>query len=195
MSKFLKRAARILSGKKSRDILPDYVSIGRGTYGVNRNTIQGLSPDAPVNIGNFCSFGQETLIFSKADHALNLPSTFPLRTLLLHPERGDQDAVTKGAVSIGHDVWVGARAMILSGVTIGNGAVIGAGTLVTKNVPPYAIFAGNPAQLVRYRFTEDQIEALQRIAWWDWPDTKIRDFEAQLYGDIDAFIDTVTSNN
>jgi len=195
MSKFLKKAARFFSGKKSRNILPDYVTIGRGTYGVNRNTIQGLSPDAPVTIGNFCSFGQETLIFSKADHALNLPSTFPLRTLLLHPERGDQDAVTKGAVSIGHDVWVGARAMILSGVTIGNGAVIGAGALVTKNVPPYAIVAGNPAQLVRYRFTEHQIEALQHIAWWNWTDTKIRDYEAHLYGDIDAFIDAVSRND
>jgi len=195
MSKFLKKAARIFSGKKSRDILPDYVSIGRGTYGVNRNTIQGMSPDAPVSIGNFCSFGQETLIFSKADHALNLPSTYPLRTMLLHPERGDQDAVTKGAVNIGHDVWVGARAMILSGVTIGDGAVIGAGAIVSKNVPPYAIFAGNPARLVRYRFSEHQIEALQRIAWWDWPDNKIRDFEAQLYGDIDAFIDAANRKN
>jgi acetyltransferase-like isoleucine patch superfamily enzyme len=188
VSKLLSKLARVFGGKKSRDILPDYVSIGRGTYGVDRNTIQGLSADAPVSIGNFCSFGLQVLIFSKADHPLDLPSTFPLRTLLLHPSRGNQDAVSKGGVTIGHDVWVGARAIILSGVTIGNGAVIGAGAIVAKDVPPYAVVVGNPATVVKYRFSEPHIEALQSIAWWNWPDEKIREFEPQFYGDIDAFI-------
>lgn len=192
MSKILRKIARVFGGKKSRDLLPDYVRIGRGTYGVDRNTIQGLSADAPVSIGNFCSFGPQVLIFSKADHALNTPSTFPLRTLFYHPERGNQDAVSKGGVTIGHDVWVGARAMILSGVTIGNGAVIGAGAVVAKDVPPYAVVVGNPAKVVKHRFSEHQIEALQNIAWWDWPDERIRAFEAQFYGDIDGFIAKAT---
>ena len=188
MSKFLNKIARVFGGKKSRDILPDYVNIGRSTYGVDRNTIQGLSDDAPVSVGNFCSFGLEVLIFSKADHALDRPSTFPLRSLVLHPGQGNQDAVTKGGVTIGHDVWVGARAMILSGVTIGNGAVIGAGAVVAKDVPAYAVVVGNPGTVVKYRFSKAQIEALQSIAWWDWPDEKIRAFEPQFYGDIDGFI-------
>ena len=188
MSKLLSKIARVFGGKKSRYILPDYVSIGRGTYGVDRNTVQGLSEDAPVSVGNFCSFGLEVLIFSKADHPLNLPSTFPLRTLLLHPEHGNQDAVSKGGVTIGHDVWVGARAIILSGVTIGNGAVIGAGAVVAKDVPAYAVVVGNPGKVVKYRFSEAQIEALQSIAWWDWPIDKIRALEPQFYGDIDGFI-------
>lgn len=188
VSKILYKIARVFGGKKSRDILPDYVSIGRGTYGVDRNTIQGLSADAPVSIGNFCSFGLEALIFSKADHALDRPSTFPLRTLLLHPQNGNQDAVSKGGVHIGHDVWVGARAMIMSGVTIGNGAVIGAGAVVAKDVPAYAVVVGNPGQVVKHRFSEQQIEALQSIAWWTWDDEKIRAFEPQFYGDIDDFI-------
>lgn len=192
MSKFLKKVARIFSGKRSRDILPDYVVIGRGSYGVDRRTIQGLSPDAPVTIGNFCSFGPETLIFSKTDHPIDLPSTYPLRTRILHPRQGNRDAVTKGGVRIGHDVWVGARAMILSGVTIGNGAVIGAGSIVAKDVPPYAVVVGNPGRLIKYRFSEERIDALQRIAWWDWPEAKIREFEPYFYGDIDGFIAAAT---
>lgn len=188
MAKLAKKLARIFSGKKSRDILPDYVTIGRGTYGVDRRTIQGLSPDAPVTIGNFCSFGPEILIFSKADHPLDLPSTYPLRTKLLSPEGGNRDAVTKGGVHIGHDVWAGARAIILSGVTIGNGAVLGAGSVIAKDIPPYAIVVGNPGRIVRYRFSEERIDALQRIAWWSWSDEKIRAFEPYFYGDIDAFI-------
>jgi len=188
MSKLIRKLKRLLGGRRSRDILPDYVQLGRGTYGLDRNAFQGLSPDAPISIGNFCSFGFGVVIFSKADHALDLPSTYPLRTKLLHPERGDQDAFSKGGVTIGHDVWVGARAMILSGVTIGNGAVIGAGAVVAKDVPAYGVAVGNPANIVKHRFSDEQIAALQQIKWWDWPDDKIRSFEAQFYGDIDAFI-------
>jgi len=188
MATFFENVKRVLGGKRSRDVLPDYVTIGRGTYGIDRNAFQGLSPDAPIHIGNFCSFGPQVLIFSKADHALNLPSTYPLRTMLLHPGQGDLDAVTKGGVTIGHDVWVGARAMILSGVTIGHGAVIGAGALVAKNVDSYAIVVGNPARVVKFRFSKDQIAALQKIAWWDWSDDKILEFEPLFYDDIDAFL-------
>jgi acetyltransferase-like isoleucine patch superfamily enzyme len=183
-----KKIRRIFFGRPNRNILPDYVTIGRGTYGVKLKSFHSLSPDAPVTIGNFCSIAPEVLIFCKADNPVNLPSTYPFKTLLLHPERGNQDAITKGEVIIGHDVWVDARAMILSGVTIGNGAVIGAGALVAKDVPPYAIVLGVPGKIAKFRFSETQIDALQEIAWWDWPDQKIRSFEASFYGDIDAFI-------
>jgi len=189
MNKLIRKLKRLLGGKRSRDILPDYVQIGRGTYGVDRNAFQGLSPDAPISVGHFCSFGFGVVIFSKADHPLDLPSTYPLRTKLLRPENGDQDAVSKGGVTIGHDVWVGARAMILSGVTIGNGAVIGAGAVVAKDVPAYGVVVGNPAKVIKKRFSDEQIAALETICWWDWPDDKIRAFEPLFYGDIDAFIE------
>ncbi len=188
MSKLMKKLKRLLGGKRSRDVLPDYVHIGRGTYGIDRNTFQGLSPDAPISIGNFCSFGPEVMIFSRADHPTHLPSTYPLRTLLLHPGGDNLDAVTKGGVSIGHDVWVGARAMIMSGVTIGNGAVIGAGAVVAKDVDAYAIVVGNPAREIKKRFTGSQISALQELEWWNWSDAQIRALEADFYGDVDAFI-------
>ncbi len=168
--------------------LPNGLIIGRHTYGVSHKSVVRLSPDAPVTIGQFCSFGPEVRIFSKADHPTELPSTYPFRTLLSGDGRENRDAVTRGPVTIGNDVWVGARAMILSGVTVGNGAVIGAGAVVAKNVPAYAIVAGNPAKIVRRRFTAQQIDALEQIAWWDWPTDKIRKLEDLFYGDVDAFI-------
>lgn len=74
---------------------------------------------------------------------------------------------------IGHDVWLGRNALILSGVNIGDGAVIGAGAVVVKDIPPYAIAAGNPARVIRYRFDRQQIAALEKIQWWNWDDSKI----------------------
>ena len=179
---------RLTTGKRPRDILPDYVEIGRGTYGLNRNSFAGLAPDAPVSIGAFCSFGPDVIVFCKADHPTHLVTTYPLRTLLLHPDAGNQDATTRGGVTVGNDVWVGARAMILSGVTVGNGAIIGAGAVVARDVPAYAVAVGNPARVVRHRLEPHQIAALERIAWWSWSDDKIRRFEAAFYGDVDRFI-------
>ncbi len=75
--------------------------------------------------------------------------------------------------TIGNDVWIANRAIILQGITIGNGAVVGAGAVVTKDVPPYAIVAGNPARIIRYRFPDNTIHSLQEIAWWNWDDTKL----------------------
>lgn len=187
--KLLGKLKRIFSGKRSRDVLPDYVRIGHATYGVDRNTFQGLSPDAPITIGKYCSFGPEVMIFSKADHPLDLPSTYPLKTKLFHPDQANRDAVTKGAVNIGHDVWVGARAMILSGVSIGNGAVIGAGAVVAKDVAPYDVVVGNPAKVVKRRFSDAQIAALESLSWWNWPEPELRQFEDLFYKDINAFLE------
>lgn len=185
----MKRLLRRLLGlKPRREKLPDYVQVGRGTYGITRNTFHGLSPKVPVEIGNFCSVATDARIFCLAGHPTGLPSTYPFRTLMLNPAGGNQDAVTRGPVRIGHDVWIGGAALILDGVTIGSGAVVGAGAVVTRDVPPYAIMAGNPARLVRHRFAPEIVTALLEIAWWDWPDEKIRDFEPYFYGDIGAFI-------
>ena len=98
--------------------------------------------------------------------------------------------MSKGPVVIGHDVWIGRGATILSGVTIGDGAVVAAHSVVTKSVGPYSIVAGNPARLVRQRFSEDQTAALLRICWWDWPIETIREAWPLLLSDgIDVFIE------
>ena len=79
----------------------------------------------------------------------------------------------KGDITIGNDVWIGYEAVILSGVTVGDGAVIGARSLVTKNVPPYTVVGGVPAKIIKKRYPEDVISALNRLRWWEWPKEKI----------------------
>lgn len=179
---------RSLLGLKKADSWPAHVSVGRHSYGLGKRNFVQPSVRAPIQIGSFCSFGPEVMIFGQADHPVDLPSTYPFRTKLLAPEAGNRDAVTKGGVSIGHDVWIGARAIVLSGVTIGNGAIVGAGAVVARDVPAYGIVVGNPGRLIKHRFAPEIIEALQQIRWWDWPEEKIRSFEAEFYGPVEAFI-------
>ncbi len=103
--------------------------------------------------------------------------------------REPENIVRKGAIIIGNDCWVGRDATIMSGVTIWDGAVVAAGAFVTKDVPPYAIVGGNPAKIIGYRFEQHQIDALRKIAWWNWQHEKIvASQELLMGGDIDAFI-------
>jgi hypothetical protein len=96
-------------------------------------------------------------------------------------------ANSKGNISVGHDVWIGHGAIILSGVTIGDGAVVAAGAVVTKNIPPYAIAAGVPARIIKYRFSDSAIRELLDIRWWDWPDTTTRE-RANDFFDMELFL-------
>lgn len=88
---------------------------------------------------------------------------------------------------IGNDVFIGANVTVLDGVTIGDGAVIGAGAVVSKDIPPYAIAVGCPIRIIKYRMTEKQIAAMQRIQWWNWDDERLQDVE-RMFEDIDGFI-------
>jgi acetyltransferase-like isoleucine patch superfamily enzyme len=103
-------------------------------------------------------------------------------------EKKERDTYSKGPVVIGNDVWIGFRAIILSGVRIGDGAVIGAGAVVTHDVPPYAIATGIPAKVQRFRFTEHQVKKLLQIAWWDWDLQEIVENIDYFYGDVEDFI-------
>ncbi|HOI88207.1 MAG TPA: CatB-related O-acetyltransferase, partial [Lentimicrobium sp.] len=97
------------------------------------------------------------------------------------------DGQVTGSCKIGHDVWIGANAVILAGVKIGNGAIIGANSLVNKDVEPYSIVAGSPAKHIRFRFSEEIITKLQALGWWNWDDGKIRENIA-LFGNPEALL-------
>lgn len=91
-------------------------------------------------------------------------------------------------ITIGNDVWLGANVIITNGANIGNGVIAGAGAVITKDVPDYAIVAGVPARIIRYRYTPEQIEALNRIQWWNWSDEEIRERYEDFYIPIEEFI-------
>ena len=176
----LRQALGLRKGRPSK-----YVTIGRYTYGVGEHTVFNASADNPVAIGSFCSIADGVLIFSEGYHAMQRASTYPFQKRMLDQT---EPGTGKGPVVIGNDVWIGARAIILSNISIGDGAVVGAGAVVVKDVPPYAIVAGNPARLIRFRFDPETIAALLRIAWWDWPDNRIEAEIESFYEPIDRFV-------
>ncbi|MCM1182637.1 MAG: CatB-related O-acetyltransferase [Roseburia sp.] len=92
-------------------------------------------------------------------------------------------------IKIGNDVWLGKNVIITNGADIGNGVIAGAGAVITKDVPDYAIVGGVPARIIRYRYEKEQIEALNKIAWWDWSDDEIRERYDDFYLSIEQFIE------
>ena len=125
-------------------------------------------------IGKFCSIASGIkFIMNGGNHDPKLISTYPFPTFDNGWEKGNLGTVNKGDTVIGNDVWIGFEALIMSGINIGDGAVIGARAVVTKNVPPYTIVGGNPAEKIRKRFDDKTIKDLLEIKWWDWDAEKI----------------------
>lgn len=158
----------------------------------------------PVNgdklkIGKFCSIAcGAKFLFTSANHTLRSLSTYPFPIFF---EEWGLDAKNiceawdnKGDIVIGNDVWIGFEAVILSGVTIGDGAIIGTRAVVTKDVPPYTIVGGIPAKPIRKRFDDETISQLEALNWWDWDEETIRNnISAIQSGDI-AALERVTRN-
>lgn len=136
----------------------DMVKVGRDTYG--QLYVQAMSNQYHLIIGNYCSIAGDVLFVLEADHRTNVISTYPFLTYYGGCEK---DAVSKGDIIVDDDVWIGQRAMIMSGVHIGQGAVIGAGAVVTKDVPPYAIVGGVPAKIIKYRFRQEVVEFMNKL--------------------------------
>ncbi len=153
----------------------------------------------PINgdrliIGRFCSIAcGARFIFTSANHSLSSLSTYPFP--LFFEEWGlDRTQVTrawdnKGDIVVGNDVWIGYEAVIMSGITIGDGAIIGTRAVVTKDVPPYTIVGGVPAKPIRKRFPEETVSRLLELRWWDWPKERIaRNLEAIQSGRLEALV-------
>lgn len=154
----------------------------------------------PVNgdklrIGSFCSIAcGAKFLFTGANHALGSLSTYPFPIFFeewgLDVKNIRQAWDNRGDIVIGNDVWIGYEAVILSGVTIGDGAVIGARAVVTKDVPPYTIVGGVPAKPIRRRFDDETAEKLRRISWWDWDEEKIKRSIADIQsGNLEALLE------
>lgn len=128
-------------------------------------------------IGRYCSIARKTtFIMNGGNHAMESFSTYPFFIFGSGWEDGEPEKHLFPAVKdtrVGNDVWIGYNATFLPGVHIGDGCIVGAKTVVTKDFPPYSIIAGNPARLIRPRFSEDVVRELLRIAWWDWPAEKV----------------------
>lgn len=159
--------------------------IGDYTYG--KPSILSGGEGATLKIGKFCSIAGGVTIYIGAEHRSEWVTNYTFNQFPVFAKGGMTK--TKGDVIIGNDVWLGDNALILSGVTIGDGAVVGARAVVTKNVKPYEIVAGNPAKHIRFRFSEEQISELMKIRWWDWDISKIeQNFDLILSENIDDFI-------
>ncbi|WP_430384010.1 CatB-related O-acetyltransferase [Aureimonas ureilytica] len=145
-----------------------------------------------LRIGRFCAIATGArFIMNGANHAMTGFSTYPFNIFGNGWEEGfDIATITaglRGDTVIGNDVWIGAEAVIMPGVTIGDGAIIGAFSVVTRDVAPYAIVAGNPAVERRRRFEPELVERLLRVSWWNWPVERITKHLAAIRGaDIDA---------
>jgi len=169
----------------------DVVQIGDLTYGhpdTNSPRIVYFGERTSLEIGKFCSIAEHVTIFIGGYHNPEFITTYPFSTAYSDIPYTDI-LVHKKKTTIGNDVWVGAHVIIMAGVTIGNGAIIAAGSVVVKDVGDYEIVGGNPAKTIKKRFSDEQIAALQKIQWWNWPIDKIKTEASLLQSNqLDAFI-------
>ena len=161
---------------------------GKHTYGPEPKIIGVPEIAIGSKIGKFCSIAENLQFIVRGSHMIDWVTTYPFQAIWgmdvpLHA------LPPHSPITIGNDVWIAANVKIKQGVKIGDGAVLATECFVTKDVPPYAVVGGNPAKIIKYRFTEEQIKDLLEIKWWDWEDEKIRKVVPLLVSDnIDEFI-------
>jgi acetyltransferase-like isoleucine patch superfamily enzyme len=170
-------------------VIGDQVSLGRFTYVSERSNII-----SSTEVGRFCSIAHEVIIGAR-EHPIDWVTTHPIvfgtlpfdfveENLLF--SKTPWDAQKK--ITIGHDVWIGCRAFIKNGVTIGNGAVIAAGAVVVEDVPPYAVVGGVPAHIIKYRFSSEIIDRLLKSCWWE---MSLDDLNTANLSNVDKFLEWV----
>ncbi|MFJ9989319.1 CatB-related O-acetyltransferase [Pseudomonas putida] len=172
--------------EKIRMRYPRY-SVGVGSYGVPEVTEFG--EDSVLRIGSYSSIAAGVQILLGGEHRADWVSSYPFPAMVDGLEDITDYDRSKGDVVIGSDCWICTNAVILSGVTIGHGAIVAAGAMVTRDVPPFAVVGGNPCKFIRWRFEEPVREALLEAAWWDWPMEEVKQVARMLSSaDLDAFL-------
>ncbi len=148
------------------------VKIGRYTS-INGPGTRICSNINDVEIKAFCSIASNVII-QEYYHNTALPTTYNILSQVIKDKDAGLQVTSKGKVILEEDVWVGSNACILSGVTIGRGSVIGAGAVVTKDIPPYSVAAGNPCKVIKSRFDQNTIAELEASRWWEWSEDEIK---------------------
>lgn len=157
------------------------VIVGEKTYG--GLCVLSFNHNNELKIGDFCSIGPKVSFILSADHSFSHISTYPFKTKIID---GSFEGLSKGDIVIDDDVWIGYGATILSGVHIGQGAVVAAGAVVSRDVPPYAIVGGVPAKVIKYRFSQPVIDFMLTLDYSSLSEDQIRSHVNDLYTDIDG---------
>ena len=160
------------------------VRVGNFTYGTIN--IVSTNNGSKVSIGHFCSISDNVKFIINNDHPTDHISTYPFKTRILHDK---PEAISKGDIIVHDDVWIGINAIIMSGVEIGQGAIVAAGAVVTRDVPPYAIVGGVPAKIIKYRFEQDVVNKLMRIDYSKIDKNFVSDHLETLYQSVDKSIE------
>jgi len=172
---------------------PDY-SIGAGTYGLP--LVHDWNEGSTLNIGAYCSIAANVQLFLGGHHRVDWTTTFPFPAFLSAHENITGYSLSNGDINIGSDVWLCSNSIILSGVSIGHGAVVANAGVVTKNVEPYSIVGGNPAVHLKYRFSASIRERLLAVEWWDFPHEILENnIEKLCSNDIEAFLEFAENYN
>jgi len=176
--KFISKYSKWKYGKKdnlSRFYCENYFNFPVGKYSYGWKPLLKFSTFYLDSIGAFCSIAAGVSV-AEGQHPTNYITTSPIA---YNPDfkmaKEFKQELQAVKLVIGNDVWIGANAILFSGIKIGNGAIIGAGAVVNKDVPDYAIVAGVPAKIIRYRFNNDVIDSIKQSKWWEWEDKKIRE--------------------
>lgn len=166
-----------------------HIKVGKHTYGVHESKVSwdSSSYDYKGNyflpnliVGSYCSVGSNVKFYLGGNHRHDWVSTYPFQVKNIHnntfkslPNKIEGYPHSNGDIKIGNDVWFGDNVTVMSGIKIGDGAVIGTNSTVVKDVKPYSITGGHPAKHIKYRFSEDIIEKLLEIKWWDLEEDKL----------------------
>lgn len=177
----IKKLPKFEQGRALFKLRYPHYEYGLGTYGLPE--VRDWNEGSTLKIGAYCSIAEEVKILLGGHHRADWVTTFPFPAFISEAAHIKSYNGTHGDVIVGNDVWLCSGCTILSGVTVGDGAVVAANSLVTKNVEPYSVVGGNPAKFIKWRFSEEVRKALLKSQWWTWSIDEIRSVTELLCSD------------